>query len=107
MSQPRICYHGTTKANADCIAKDGFRAGTYFAYHLEDATGFGGEYIFEVAFPEGAEARDGWQFTWPRVVPPSRIVAHYRLRKTPISENDELRKTVFNAGRAWKLGGGE
>ena len=46
------CYHGTNEENSKSILKDGFREGTYFAYHLEDALTFGGQYVFLVEFDE-------------------------------------------------------
>ena len=48
--QLRICYHGTNQEAGEAIQKEGFRVGTYFAAHLEDALTFGGPYVFEVLF---------------------------------------------------------
>ena len=57
------CYHGTnTKKNQQLIIKNGFKDGTYFARHMEDALEYGGEYIFTVYFDE-YEINGGWQFT--------------------------------------------
>lgn len=99
-----IVYHGTDQQAAARIAKEGFRPGTYFARHLEDATGFGGEYIFEVAFPKGpadrlSRQKRGWQFVNPWVVPPSWIVAQTLYRSEPIMRNENLRKLVFKSNR--------
>lgn len=45
----RFYFHGTTsKKKADSILKNGFNKGTFFADHLEDALGFGGNHIFWV-----------------------------------------------------------
>lgn len=68
-----IAYHGTTKASAELIKKTGFRKGTYFAVHKEDAVKFGGPFIFAVKFSddpsmwhgEDIEGQKMWQF-WIR-----------------------------------------
>lgn len=107
MGPQHICYHGTDEESAKLIIETGFRPGTYFGFHLEDALGYGGEYMFEVAFPRLATAPDRWQFTTDETIPPSRIVAHYRLQKTDILKNEKLRKQIFHANKAWKLAGGQ
>jgi len=44
-----IWYHGTSNKNAKTIYRAGcFKAGTWFARHLEDAVEFGGPYVFAV-----------------------------------------------------------
>ena len=95
----RICYHGTDEATAEVIMESGFLPMTYFALHLEDALGFGGEHIFEVAFPHNTFARDGWQFTIPDHLSADRIVAVYRLEKTMIAVDDDLRQSIFEEHR--------
>ena len=61
-----IAYHGTNKEAAESIKLTGFRQGTYFAYHKEDAIEFGGKYVFEVEFSDDPVRwrgePDGWQF---------------------------------------------
>lgn len=54
----KIWFHGTNKANAESILKEGFRPDTWFAAHLEDALAFGGNHVFEVALEAKEEA--GW-----------------------------------------------
>lgn len=44
----RVWFHGTNYRTALKIEKEGFRAGTYFARHMEDAVEFGGPCIFWV-----------------------------------------------------------
>ena len=72
----RICFHGTSKENADKILVEGFNIGTYFANHLEDALAFGGEYVFFVRF-EKSGFRNGeptdWQFHLRDRVLPDKI----------------------------------
>ncbi len=72
----RICFHGTTKENADKILVEGFNVGTYFANHLECALEFGGEYVFFVRFYEDGFKNDGpleWQFHLRDRVLPDKI----------------------------------
>lgn len=73
----KICYHGTDWFHAACILREGFREGTYFAKHLEDAIEYGGPCVFGVAFG-AAELPPHWQFVARGRIPASRIV-HYRV----------------------------
>ncbi len=46
---PKIWFHGTKDMeSAKSIMHNGFKEGTWFAAHLEDAIEFGGEYVFYV-----------------------------------------------------------
>ena len=90
----RLCYHGTIKQNAAMITKQGFARHTFFAKHLEDALGYGGEYIFVVAF-DSKKLPDGWQFITRSKISPNKIVEHYRLKKHAISKNEKLRNKVL------------
>jgi hypothetical protein len=90
----RICYHGTSKANAEGILKRGFLPYTYFAAHLEDAIGYGGNHVFEVAFHK---APDTWQFLCPAKIQASMIVS-YTIYTTRLKlRNESLRKKVFES----------
>ena len=72
-----ICFHGTDKVTVKRILKDGFRKGTYFARHLEDALEFGGRFVFFVRFEENGftnlEGKNWWQFHLAEVVLPEKI----------------------------------
>jgi len=60
-----LAYHGTNKKAADSILKNGFNKGSWFAYHLEDALAFGGNYVFVVWFDKKKFNNTGkkdWQF---------------------------------------------
>lgn len=94
-----ICYHGTDAAAADVIREEGFRQYTYFARHLEDAIGFGGEYVFEVAFYEGDIEDFGWQFTASEHVPADRIVRLNSYEVTQFFENEALKKEIFESNK--------
>ena len=91
-----ICYHGTKKVAARSIMKEGFREGTYFARHLEDAVGFGGYHVFEVCF-QADLLHDNWQFCAWEVVPPDRIISYRVYRRTVEYENGDLRNTIFES----------
>ena len=105
----KICYHGTDRAAAESILREGFRARTYFAQHLEDALAFGGLHVFEVAFGEEARELD-WQFRIQRKRPSKHIV-RYTVYKKPsqVFENGKLRERVFKSNfkspRAWQDSG--
>lgn len=100
----QIVYHGTDEATAKKILKTGFKPGTFFALHLEDSIGFGGNYIFEVAMgsatlpkPDEKLGTD-WEFIATDRVPPSQIVElkHYPKVKS-IMENKALGEMVFRS----------
>lgn len=94
---PFIAYHGTNDENARSIQRTGFRPGTYFARHLEDALGYGGEYVFEVAF-KGSVGTEAWQFTMDKTIPAAAIVRLTHYGKTSVLfDNTRLREAVFDA----------
>lgn len=92
-----ICCHGTNKENAENILKNGFRAWTYFAQHLEDALGYGGSYVFEVCF-ETKKVSKHWQFMIRKRYSPKKIVSlKYYPKRRVIEENKKLRDKVFES----------
>jgi len=95
MRRACIVYHGTNAANAKRILKNGFRAGTYFAWHMEDAIGYGGLWIFEVVLPTRLAPKNNWQFTLDNQVPPEFIIrlTQYRTPKI-VCDNMVLRHMV-------------
>lgn len=98
MEQMQIVYHGTSKKNAEEISKEGFKIDTYFATHLEDSLGYGGEYIFEVAYPSGAIPKGAWQFTTGVAVPPKAIISltKYNPAKSLIKNEVARRKVAMS-----------
>ena len=82
----RIYFHGTSKENAEKILVGGFDIGTWFAFHLEDALEFGGDYVFRVeGFDEDSFSDDvDWQFHVLERVPPDRILRLDRYSRTAI-----------------------
>lgn len=99
----KIYYHGTNQKSAKQILKTGFNKGTYFADHLEDALGFGGNHIFSVAidfqFGRGRRSKSfSWQVVSANKIPAEKIV-EYKIYQKPkkIFSNEKLRKEVFNS----------
>jgi len=100
----QIVYHGTDEATAKKILKKGFNPGTFFALHLEDSVGLGGNYIFEVAVESASLPKPSkklgtdWEFIATDRVPPSQIVElkHYPKAKS-ITENKALGEAVFRS----------
>ncbi len=91
-----ICYHGTGEESAIGILRDGFRKGTYFARHLEDAIGFGGLHVFAVVFDK-ATLPPNWQFTLRSMVSPSRIVQYHVYQVQEMACNKRLIDDVFES----------
>lgn len=82
------CYHGTNKENAKLILENGFRSGTYFAHHLEDALAFGGKYVFRVEFEEDKfnnEDDISWQFWIENTVAPDKIKSLIKYEEEKIA----------------------
>ena len=79
MSDVFHCWHGTTKNSAESILINGFNKMTYFSAHLEDAVGYGGQYVFRVEFPaeyfkDFEEQKPCWQFRSPIAISVEQIV---------------------------------
>jgi hypothetical protein len=67
-----VWFHGTTRHNAYSILRNGFREGTWFARHMEDAVKFGGEYVFSVRIVfEKCPIK--WQVCTANAIPKERI----------------------------------
>ncbi len=90
-----IVCHGTNLRNARKILKEGFKKDTYFARHLEDAIGYGGLYVFEVAYPVVLIPKNCWQFLNRERVPPEFIVRLTKYNRSKvIKDNMVLRHMV-------------
>lgn len=102
----QICYHGTpTKIIAKKIMKEGFKIGTFFAKHLEDAIGFGGVHIFQIEFESAKLPKGCWQFISSDVIPPSKIVEHSTYpKKTVHYKNHVLGAKIFESNLTIKDG---
>lgn len=87
-----VWFHGTTKENAKVILADGFKVGTFFGQHLEDALHMGGDYIFEVWFDE--KPTDYWEYVARERIPPERIRYLYSIVPTLLHENPTLERHI-------------
>jgi hypothetical protein len=88
-----VCFHGTNKKAAELILEEGFNIGTYFAFHLEDAIEYGGNYIFEVLFEI---EKQGWQFSINRRKFMNDIVRHYVINISDIYKNENKKRDFFD-----------
>jgi len=90
-----ICFHGTDSANVPHIRREGFREGTFFAKHLEDALEFGGRWVFQVCFDEEKLPPGCWQFRITESRSQTQIVRliHYREIEQ-VFENSDLREVI-------------
>lgn len=98
----QIWFHGTNGMAAIGVLKDGFRVGTWFARHLEDALAFGGPHVFEVALDADkvntdSDAVTPWQVHTLEVIPPERIVGYSVFTTEMRIDNAELRKEIFES----------
>jgi hypothetical protein len=87
-----IWYHGTKLENVETIKRDGFKEGTYFARHMEDAVGFGGPFVFTVEIHFESPPLDGWQIVCANAILPSAI-KEVRVVK-PETDCEELRRLL-------------
>ena len=97
----KIWFHGTQHRKAQKILKEGFREGTYFADHLEDALEFGGNHVFQVVidFKFRRGRRDkmfSWQVVSANYISKENIVS-YKIYPKPekVFENKKLREKLF------------
>jgi len=86
-----VAFHGTNAEAAGKILVEGFKAGTYFAFRIEDAVAFGGPHLFVVRFDNDPQKWHGlldWQFHLRDVLGPEAILASFDL--TPLLERAEM-----------------
>lgn len=96
---PRLCYHGTDRKGLDGIMDTGFKKGSYFAYNLEDAIGYGGQYVLSVWFDlEGFNGGDPdseiWQFRCFEKIDHERIQKVVKYESTVVYEKEVESKGV-------------
>jgi len=102
-----ISYHGTSRRNALSIIKTGFRKGTFFAKHLEDAIEFARGsnpiieikeiYVFGVQFdssthhiPDFWDNPERWQFRSQDIISPAMIARYFSVAVTRLYANKKL-----------------
>lgn len=95
-----ICFHGTSRENYNLIRDCGFfNAWTWFAQHLEDAVGYGGEYVFEITFPKSG-VPDHWQFLIrERLALEGKLVRVKRYDVVGVYEDAGLAEKVLQSNR--------
>ncbi len=87
-------YHGTTKANAKIIEKEGFKRGTFFSTHLESAVGFGGRYVFEVSMKLDFKPTY-WEYVSERRIPARQIIRLCIVDRKILFHNAKLGDRMF------------
>jgi hypothetical protein len=72
-----VWFHGTSEKNALSIEREGFRTGTWFARHMEDAVAFGGPIVMfvKVTFDK---APMRWQVCSSNAIPATAIIRKVR-----------------------------
>lgn len=89
----KIWYHGTNQKNAKSILKNGFNKHTFFARHLEDALGYGGNYIFEIALKLEHKY---WEYVSREIIKKDKIVSLQKHEdRTIMYENKKLGDDLF------------
>lgn len=91
-----VWFHGTTPEIAAIIEREGFKEGTWFAAHMEDAVGYGGPCVFfvKVTFPK--ERAYSWQVCCINSLPSSTIQNRYDFLKASVSEPEHPPKDNGN-----------
>ena len=88
--EQKIYWHGTpSKKNVESILKNGFKPGTWFAKHLEDAIEFGGKYIFTVTVEWQGENAHDWQICSANKITPDHILRVEKIESVVLYENKE------------------
>lgn len=85
-------FHGTNKEASEIILKSGFKKGTYFAKHLEDALGMGGKYIFWVWFEN--DPTECWEYISNEAIPPRNILLMNEYMINRLYNNEELALSI-------------
>jgi len=96
-------YHGTDKKTADLIMKNGFKRGSFFATHMEDAVGYGGNYVFEVSIRLPYD-HTYWEYVTPVKIPARQIMRLFRFNTTEIYKNEKLGNRMFKFNLKQTLG---
>ena len=96
-------YHGTTKANAEIIKKNGFKRGAFFAAHLEDSVKFGGEYVFQVSI-KLPYSHTYWEYVSANKVRADQIVRLTIFTKKELFNNPKLGDRIFKFNLKKTLG---
>lgn len=90
-----VYFHGTQKEHVASIQREGFKEGTYFARHMEDAANFGGPCVFFVKVHFERPSLDGWQVVCANQVPAKAILGlRYVFSMDVEAENAALKAQI-------------
>jgi hypothetical protein len=90
-----VYFHGTKRENVEGIQREGFREGTYFARHMEDAAKFGGPCVFAVNVHFERPSLDGWQVVCSNAIPAKSIIElRYVSSQDFEEEHDKLKDAL-------------
>ena len=92
-----LWYHGTNAEAATLIRRTGFKPGTWFAAHLEDAIAFGGMHVFEVYLREAPT--EEWLVCSSIWTPTNDIVAYHVFSRVLVFDRPDLRKMILEENR--------
>jgi hypothetical protein len=87
-----IWFHGTLRERAGIILKEGFKAGTNFAKHLESSLVMGGPYVFWVFFEK--DPTDCWEYVSSKPVGPDKILLLRRYNIQRLYDNEDLAEKI-------------
>ena len=76
------CYHATNPSIVGRIHSEGFKAGTWFAVHIEHALPFG-SVILSVKFKRKYLPKYNWQFHVVTPISPARIIKTLKFESIP------------------------
>lgn len=106
----KMFYHGTNKATASKIIKEGFKRGSYFSTHLEDAIKFGkadetvGVFVFQVSIKLPYD-HTYWEYVTTNKIPARQIVKLREFYAKPLMfENKKLGDRIFKFNLKKALG---
>lgn len=68
----------------------------YILCYIEDAIGYGGNYVFEVMF-DNLEVPDYWEFVSQEIIVPDRIIELTFYKTDKLYRNEHLRDKVFKS----------
>lgn len=85
-----LWFHGTDKDHADVILEKGFKSGTFFGKHMEEAYWYGGPYIFVIFFDKNPT--DYWEYVSSEIISASNIFMLYHMEGTKLYHSKEVEK---------------
>ena len=90
-----IMYHGTDEKTAQMILEKGFKEGTFFARHMEDAVYLGGLDVFQVWLDEYPTKY--WEWISDRVISVSAIRSLDHFEAVEVYSSAEVERRIREA----------